>query len=105
MALTIKGFRERAVQAGQNGYVEVSGLAQFSTTDANGGLDCRLQNIEEAEVFPLGPVAADESLYIDNVADIVGSMVKRPASGQLTIARTGAAKTNGLYFFFRYRGY
>lgn len=105
MSLTIKNFRERSVQAGQAGYLEISGVFQFNAADANGLLDCRIQNVEEITLTPIGPVAADESLYVDNAADVVGGMIKRPAGGQLTIARTGAAKTAGLLVAYRYRGY
>ncbi len=107
MALSSHKYKTRPIQAGQNGCTYVEGMGQFSTTDASGSIDCVLSVIEGVVAFPIGPVATDESLYCDNLADVIASQlaIKKPASGLLTITRTGAAKTNNLIFSFRYWGY
>jgi hypothetical protein len=107
MALAKQKSRLRQIRAAQNGYTEVNGIAQFNAQDASGELNCLLQNVEDFVAFPIGPVAADESIYLDEAAQVNADslMISRPASKTVTVTRTGAAKTAGLYFAFRYRGY
>lgn len=109
MALSKVTQTIRQLDSGQNGYSEVSGIAQFSTTDASGDILCPLRVIEEVSITPIGPVATDETIYLDEAAQINTALPKlkivRKAAKTLTVTRTGAAKTNGLMFAFRFRGY
>jgi hypothetical protein len=105
MALTVSNYKERQVHAGQNGYHEVSGVAVFSTTDASGELPCRFNRVEDFSYTWIGAPATDEQIYLDEAAQLKSGVVVRPATGTLTVARTGAAKTSDLAFFFRYRGF
>ena len=107
MSLSSHKYKQRPTQAGQAGCTYVEGIGQFNAQDASGSIDCVLQVVEGFQAFPIGPVATDESLYLDNAADVVAASltIKRPASGSLTLTRTGAVKTAGLMFAFRYWGY
>lgn len=105
MALTVSNFKERAIKTGQAGYTEVSGVAVFSTTDASGELPCRINRVEEFSYTWIGTPASDEVLSVDEAAQLNSGVVVRPSGGTITLKRTGAAKTSGLAFFFRYRGY
>lgn len=84
------------------GHYLCSGVAVFSTTDASGDIEGQGKFIRDFVAFPLAAVATDESLYLSG-ASVVDGFIVRPASGLLTVARTGAAKTNNLPIAFQYR--
>jgi hypothetical protein len=93
--------RSQIIVGHGGGHLEVWGIAQFSTTDANGDIEAKGKLIEDFQLTPLGVTNTDENLYLNNGAPVDGFIV-RPATGLINIARTGT-KTNGLWFSFRYK--
>ena len=103
MALTILR-KTQPFHVSGDPHLHVRGLAAFTTTAANGDLDCAHKSLQSIQLQPIGAVASDEPLYVDEAAAVADGMLTRPSAGTLTIARTGAAKTSGLVFSFEYTG-
>jgi hypothetical protein len=97
MALTIQGeIQQGVIPMGYSAKKIQHGQFAFNAQDANGELKVNMHRVEALILTPLGVVATDESVYVDeNALAKDGGMVV-PAGGTLTIARTGAVKTAGL---------
>lgn len=92
----------RQVHAGQNGYLEVSGIARFDGVVDSQEMEVAFKQIENFQATPLGGPLDDETIYVDESQ--VDGYVPRGGTGTITIARTGATPTDDLAFFFRYIG-
>lgn len=96
MAVTVTSIVRRKIQAGQNGYVLVEGIAAFSTTDLTGDIDTGLKNIfdESIQQSYKSNVTAAESL----------SVAKSATAGTLSFTRVGASVLTGAIFRFSCKG-
>lgn len=98
MAITVLRKNARRAILGQNGYYQIDGIAQFSTTDASGTIPCELKKIQSWE---FGALAADQGLSLDEAANLVNGMIA-PQYGVVTVKRTGS--DSGAKFSFAMRG-
>ena len=82
---------------------EERGIATFTGTNATVEVPTGIHEILYIALTPAEAVNADETLHPSETINDAGR-IDRPASGTITIARTGT-KTSGLRFFYRIEGY
>lgn len=70
MALKVLRQELHQMRGGQNGYVEVEGFAQFSTTDATGELPVPFQNLIDISVDAIGSIAPSLSAETYNLTTL-----------------------------------
>ena len=99
------------VRAGQSGYDEYKGFAQFAGTAATMNLPVPFRRIKFHSVNnPVGIPATDETIYVDAVADVNsdGHEIQLVAGADggyvLPIARTAGSPTADLIFAFKIEG-
>ena len=96
MSLAINGLTQQGVWPGQPGKKYQSGNFTFNSTDANGELKVNMHQVETVLITPIGAPATDEHVYCDEATLAKEGRIIVPATGSITIARTGASKTSGL---------
>jgi hypothetical protein len=103
--------RKIKMAGGQTGRYSIGGIFAFSGTGATVTVNLPFQvKVEEVQVTPIGTVASDEILSVNNtVAGTAGQddsgINATSGSVALVVTRTGAAKTSGLKFSLRAIGY
>lgn len=84
------------VHTGQRGYRQMRFVASFNSTDASCTLPVPdISQIDNVQVTIASTPASDEVVYWADTVSTSGP-TPRPASGKITIARTGASKTSAL---------
>lgn len=84
------------------------GFAKFTTTSATVELPVPFRRIKSFSLDWCGTPASDEILSVDETPNTDGHEIQlvASASGQysVTVTRTGASKTSGAAFSFRFKG-
>lgn len=94
MASAIQGSVQQGQIPGGNGRTIQWGQFAFTTTGATCTIPVNMRLVESVIVLPTGAPATDEEIYW-NDAPSQGRFVV-PATGLITLGRTGASKTSGL---------
>lgn len=87
------------VPMGQNGRFHQWGVAKFNSTDATSTIKVKLRKVEAVIPVFAGAPATDETLYWADTLSADGTFTV-PATGVITIGRTGAGKTAAIPIVF-----
>lgn len=102
-AVAKKNFQEGR-EHGANGRVQHFGVVAFNGQDATSTLAVNMTRVEAVFLTWAGAPASDEIPYWADTLDASGGLAV-PASGVITLGRTGAVKTAALKVSVRVVGY
>lgn len=99
MALTVQATGKSIRLPGYDGCQVERGVLAFTTTDATGELPVKMRQVQGITLTPVGSApATDEVPYVDET--FKDGICTVPATGTITIARTGASPTSGQQYAY-----